>query len=117
MAARGPRTSALVAGVVRLDASAAVDGEIRSLAGRIEAAVPLFVRGTSQLAPGQEAAIAGLMADVGQLNALLEAAARRARITIVGHTDTDGAPLANVPLSLARAERLRAALVPGPSRA
>ena len=49
----------LVAGVVRLDASAAVDGEIRSLAGRIEAAVPLFVRGTSQLAPGQEAAIAG----------------------------------------------------------
>jgi outer membrane protein OmpA-like peptidoglycan-associated protein len=102
----------LVAGVVRLDADAAVDGEIRNLVGHIEAAVPLFVKGTSQLAPGQEGAIAALVADVEQLDALLAAAGRRARIAIVGHTDTDGAPLANVPLSLARAERLHAALAP-----
>ena len=55
-----------------------------------------------------------LVADVGQLDALLAAADRRARIAIVGHTDSDGAPLANVPLSLARAERVHAALVAGP---
>jgi OOP family OmpA-OmpF porin len=104
----------LVAGVVRLDATAAFDGEIRNLAGRIQATVPLFVRGTSQLAPEQDAAIATLRADVGQLDALLTAADRRARIAIVGHTDSDGDPLANVPLSLARAERVHAVLVAGP---
>ena len=32
----------------------------------------------------------------------------------MGHTDSDGAPLANVPLSLARAERVHAALMAGP---
>ena len=73
--------------------------------------VPLFDRGTSRLAPGQEAAIATLVAEVGQLDALLAAADRRAQMAIVGHTDSDGAPLANVPLSRARAARVHAALV------
>ena len=104
----------LVAGVVRLDASAVVDGEIQDVVGRIQATVPLFDRGTSRLAPGQEAAVATLAAEVGQLDALMAAADRRARIAIIGHTDSDGAPLANAPLSLARAERIHAALVAGP---
>ena len=66
------------------------------------------------MAPGQEAAVAALVDDVGQLDALLAAADRHAQITIVGHSDSDGAPQANVPLSQARAERVHAALVSGP---
>jgi OOP family OmpA-OmpF porin len=101
----------LIPGVVRVDASAALDDEIRGLVERVGAAELLFVRGTSRLAPGHETAADRLEADIVQLDALLAAADRRAHVAVVGHTDSDGGPESNVPLSLARAESVQARLV------
>lgn len=103
----------LIAGVERLDGTSALDAEMGDRIARIEATVLLFVKGTSRLVPGQEAAVGQLVANLRELDALLSAAGRRARIDIVGHTDADGAPQANIPLSRARAQRVRDAAAAG----
>lgn len=103
----------LLAGVGRVDLAAALEGAVRDLADRVQSAVPLFLKGTSRPAPGQDGVFDTLRASVQELDALMAAAGRRARLTIVGHADSDGAPLSNVPLSRARAEYVRDAVVPG----
>ena len=105
----------LLAGVGRVDATAAFDGAVRDLAERVASAVPLFLKGTSSPVPGQERVFDTLKASVRDLDALMAAMGRRARLTIVGHTDSDGASLSNVPLSRLRAEYVRDAVAQGVS--
>jgi outer membrane protein OmpA-like peptidoglycan-associated protein len=71
----------------------------------------LFAKGTSRLVDGQDASRDRLMASLVELDALARAAGERLAIDIVGHTDADGVEAANVPLSLARAEAIRALIV------
>jgi flagellar motor protein MotB len=106
----------LIAGVGRIDVTAAFDLAVRDITERVESIVPLFVKGTSRPAPGQESVFDTLRASVRELDVLMAAAGRRARLTIVGHADSDGAPEANVPLSLLRAEYVRDAVRQGGSR-
>ena len=102
-----------MSGVTRLDASAAFAAGLRDLVGRVQATVLLFIKGTSRPVAGQEAVFSTLAADVRELDLLLSAAGRRAHGSIEGHTDSDGDPASNVPLSLLRAERVRDAVSPG----
>lgn len=97
-------------GIARLDAAAAVATGVREVIDRIQAAVPLFVKGTSRPVDGQQALFAALADDLDELEALMAVDGRGARVTVEGHTDSDGAPEANVPLSRARAERVREVL-------
>ena len=68
----------------------------------------LFARGLATPAPGSDGVLQGHVARVRTIDALAAAGGRRVRLEIVGHTDTDGPPESNDPLSLRRAERVRA---------
>ncbi len=102
-----------IAGVDRLDAGEALEAGLRDVVGRIQATMPLFGKGTSRPVAGQEAVFSTLGESLRELEALLAAAGRRAQVAVAGHTDSDGAPDANVPLSLQRAERARDVLASG----
>lgn len=105
----------LIAGVGRVDATAALDATVRELVEGLAATAPLFMKGTSRPTPGQEGVFDTLRASLRELDMVLATAGRRARLAIVGHTDSDGAPEANVPLSRARAEYVRDVIAPGVS--
>ncbi len=105
------RLSLLIPGVTRLDASAAVDAQVAAAVRRVESLTPLFVKGQSQLAPGQQDVVAQLAAAATALQSIATTGNRRFTLDVVGHTDADGAAEANLPLSRARAEQIRTALV------
>jgi len=94
--------------VLRYDPARAVDLAIADLARELAASPVLFARGLATLATGSEGVLQGHVRRVRQIDALAAAAGRRVRLEIVGHTDTDGPPESNDPLSLRRAERVRA---------
>jgi OOP family OmpA-OmpF porin len=77
---------------------------------RLEAASILFVRGQSRIVPGQEEAVRSVGNLLGELNQVLRVRGTRARVEIIGHTDTDGTDRENGPLSEARAERILGSL-------
>jgi OOP family OmpA-OmpF porin len=105
----------LIAGVGRVDATAALDAAVQALVERLQSTVPLFLKGASRPTPGQEGVFDTLRASLRELDGLMAALDRRARLTIVGHTDSDGAPQSNVPLSEARAEYVRDVIAQGVS--
>ena len=84
----------------------AEDLEWPALRDRIDATVLLARAGAAQLAPGQEALLARLSADLRQLGELARSSGGRARLEIVGHTDLQGSQAANLRLSRARADAL-----------
>jgi len=104
------RLAVILPGVTRVDASAAVDGAQTRVIRQIETAAPRFTKGETRLAAGQSDGLRQLALGAGDLQALAVASDRRFTLALVGHTDADGAPEANVPLSRARAEIVRAAL-------
>ena len=106
------RLAPLIPGVSRFDASAAVDAAIRSAIDRLQAFSPLFVKGQALLAPGQDDVLRQLVSTAGELARAAAATSRRYRLDVIGHTDADGAPQANLPLSRARAAVVRAAIAP-----
>jgi outer membrane protein OmpA-like peptidoglycan-associated protein len=99
----------LIAGIERLD-GAALDTAAGAAIARLQTLTPLFVKGQSQLAPGQQDLIRAMVSTATDLQTLAALASRRYRIEVVGHTDADGAPEANEPLSRSRAELVSAAL-------
>jgi outer membrane protein OmpA-like peptidoglycan-associated protein len=108
--AEAARLTPFIAGLTRFDASGALDSAMRSAIGAIESEALLFVKGASRLAPGQEDALAHLVKNARDLDALAAASGQRLHLEIVGHTDADGPDQSNVPLSRARAETIAAAL-------
>ena len=108
--AEAGRLAPLIPGVTRFDAAAATDAAVHEAIAAIEALSPLFVKGQSELARSQEAVLRELAARMAEFNRTAETVHRKFRVTLVGHTDADGVPEANLPLSRARASVVRAAL-------
>ena len=71
-----------------------------------------FVRGRSELAPGQDAAIQAMRDLLREADAAARAAGTTVGIHLVGHTDADGPDSLNLPLSRARAATVRALVEP-----
>jgi OOP family OmpA-OmpF porin len=99
-----------VPGVRRFDTAGATRAAVQRAVDAVQRATVLFLKGSSRPAPGQEQVIAELVQGVEELAALAEAAGLRFHLEIVGHTDEDGLPESNLPLSRNRAEVLRAAV-------
>jgi outer membrane protein OmpA-like peptidoglycan-associated protein len=104
------RLAPLVPGVSAFDANAVVASGLEQVTERIEALTLMFVRGSSQLLPGQDETLRTLADAIVELDALAAVAGRRLRLEIIGNTDADGPAASNLPLSRARAARVRAAL-------
>lgn len=104
------RVANLIPGVVRYDAAALIDSQIRALAQQLAASHMLFVRGTTTPVRGGERVLAAQLERTRALDALAQTADRRYRIAIVGHADADGPPEMNDSLSLSRANHVRAAI-------
>ncbi len=105
------RLARLIPGIVRYQDTGLENADLNELRARIEATNLHFTKGTKDLVGGQREALSALLRDLSQLDGVAAGSGRRARLTVVGHTDSDGSPDTNVTLSLARAEAV-AALVP-----
>ena len=103
------RLGPAVAGVRRF----VYDGPERAarLKAEIEAASVLFPKGQSTLLPSQEAALTHVLDLVQEFDDTLRVRGLHANIQILGHTDTDGSDSLNGPLSNARANVAREALL------
>jgi outer membrane protein OmpA-like peptidoglycan-associated protein len=73
---------------------------------RLEAMSILFIRNESRLVPGQADAVRSAEKLLAELNQVLRVRGERARVEVIGHTDTDGTDRENGPLSQARAEQI-----------
>ena len=100
----------LLPGVTRFDAAPLVDGALRGLTASIEAAMPMFVKGTTTLTPGGEDIVREQADRLASLDALGRVSHRRFAVQLLGEADADGAAALNVPLSQHRAERVLALL-------
>jgi OOP family OmpA-OmpF porin len=84
---------------------------LTALAAQIEGQRLQFVTDTTQLVPGQEAALEALGSALRQLVAVAHAAEQDVRVEVIGHTDQSGAEGTNRSLSHARAASVVAGLV------
>ena len=76
----------------------------------LEAASSTIPKGSSRITPGQEQTLGQVADGLRALNEVARARGQRARVEVVGHTDTDGSDVANEPLSVSRAQAVRALL-------
>ena len=102
----------LVPGVARFEARPVIDSALAGLAASIEAAMPMFVKGSTTFTAGSEAIIGDQMTRLASLDALGRAARRQFTVELVGEADADGAAESNLPLSQRRAERVLGLLAP-----
>jgi OOP family OmpA-OmpF porin len=107
------RLAPLIPGVSRFDSTALVEARLQALARRIESVTILFERGTSQIVGESAGELRALAVAAHELDAVAASLGRAARLDVIGHTDGDGGAASNLPLSRARAERVRQALDPG----
>jgi outer membrane protein OmpA-like peptidoglycan-associated protein len=95
------RLAPAIAGVRRFEyAGPSVEARLKE---QIEAAGVRFPRGQARIADGQDATLRSIAALLTELNDVVRARGQRARIDVVGHTDSDGSDVSNGPLSQARA--------------
>jgi OOP family OmpA-OmpF porin len=107
------RVAPLLPGVARFDPAGAIEPAFRTLAASIEAAMLLFVKGTTTFAADGERVVREQAVRLRALEALGRIADRRFALELVGEADADGAPEANLPLSEQRAMRVRDMLEAG----
>ncbi len=102
-----------VSGVDAYDDAALTNAAVqrfRDLSGAVERQALRFIGGSTRLAPGQDAALDALMADLQQLQAAAAEAGLGYRLQILGHVSTEGDPSSNAFISRQRAEAVRRAL-------
>lgn len=104
------RLARVVPGVTRLDRASLVNADLDREMRQIESTQVLFVKGTADPVTGSDELMRELGVRVARLDELARSNGDRFTLRIVGHSDSDGAPDANVPLSGSRAERVKAAL-------
>jgi OOP family OmpA-OmpF porin len=102
------RLAPAIGGVQRF--SYAGTGPDVRLKEELESMTVQFPKGLSRVAPGQDQVLERVRASLRQLDDVVRARGQRARVEIVGHTDSDGSDIANEPLSLSRAETVRTLL-------
>jgi len=83
--------------------------EVR-IAAEIERARIGFAKGQSAIEPPHDQALAAVIGQLQVLDRALESSAGRARVEILGYTDSDGPDALNAVLSQARADGVRRAL-------
>jgi OOP family OmpA-OmpF porin len=96
-------------GITRFDESGLLTAEMQEqlqLKDEVEKSSLRFMQGTTQFAPGQEAALQSLAKQMARLFALAPHTGKQPRLTIVGHTDAEGGEAVNQRLSLERATRV-----------
>lgn len=108
------RLTRALPGITRFDESSLRTAETQEqlqLKDEVEKSSLRFNPGTTQFAPGQEAALQSLANQVVRLFALASLTGKQPQLTIVGHTDAEGGETVNQRLSIERATRLLNALV------
>lgn len=110
--AEASRLAPLIPGITAMDVSAAEQQVARNASAQLEALSPLFTKGEATLTPGQEQVLRELVARTGEMARAAQMLNRRFRITVIGHTDADGAAETNLGLSRARAVAIRDAMQP-----
>jgi OOP family OmpA-OmpF porin len=100
------RIAPVLPGVTRFDATRPIDEARRTLAASIEAAAPLFVKGTTTFAGGGEQIVRDQITRLHSLDALGRAGNLQFTVELIGQADADGIPEANQPLSEQRAARV-----------
>ena len=99
----------IISGVTRFDIAAALAPAFRTAINAIEGHTVLFAKGSADVAPGSDT-LASVATDVQQLVALAAMTGQRFVVDVSGHTDAEGPDEANLPLSLARAHVVTAAI-------
>jgi OOP family OmpA-OmpF porin len=108
--AEARRLAPLVPGIDRLDATHAIEAAVKTVIDRLGTLSPRFVKGQAALAEGQDAVLRQLVEEIRALERTAGAIGRRFRVEVIGHTDADGPPEANLSLSRQRASFVHAAL-------
>ena len=91
------RIATLVAGVVRYDAAALLEAELRTRAEQLQATPLLFVRGTTTFEAGGDAILATHIENIRALDMLAQASGTRFTIEITGHADSEVRPRPTTP--------------------
>jgi OOP family OmpA-OmpF porin len=81
---------------------------------QLESLTVRFPKGSSRIAAGQDQTLSLVVGTLRELSEVLGVRGQRARVEIVGHTDSDGSDVANEPLSLSRAQSLRQVVAAAP---
>ncbi len=108
--AEASRVASLIPGVSSLDASGPIEAAVRSAISEMESLSPLFVKGETALARGQDEVLRQMVARASALERTAATLGQTFHVEIIGHTDADGPVEANLPLSRARAEVIHHAL-------
>jgi outer membrane protein OmpA-like peptidoglycan-associated protein len=103
-----------IAGVSKLDESHLQNSNLQalnSLKNTLESVVLLFPLGRAELDAGQETDLTQAEKNIRDLVAQAAPVHQSVTVELVGHTDITGVEAANLPLSRARADQIRAALL------
>jgi OOP family OmpA-OmpF porin len=98
------RLAPMIAGISRYDPGGLVVADLKYLRDQIQSTSPTFEKGSTRLAPGEDAAVRKLASLLDQLDTLARPLSAHIRVEVTGHTDTDGSDTTNQTLSQARAE-------------
>ena len=100
------RIAPVIPGVTRLDAGALIDTSVAALARSIEAAIPMFIKGSTEFILGGEQIVHAQLGRLTSLDALGRVARRQFTVELIGEADADGPRELNLPLSERRAARV-----------
>jgi OOP family OmpA-OmpF porin len=107
---RSQQVAAFLPGVTGMETAALSDTDLVALVQELQAQSLRFNKGSTEVVPEDGPRLSELVNLLGRLNDLARGRGLHYTVEVVGHTDLDGAPDANVPLSRARAERIAATL-------